>query len=281
MVTIVYIEDEEDIRRDVAEELRDSDYNVIEAGNGIDGLKAITQHRPDLVLCDISMPGMSGLELLTKLRAGEESYNDLPFIFLTALADRADIITGKKSGADDYLTKPIDLEILLATIETHLRRLKCIEEKRDQQLVKLYRAITDEQGAVVSEETEVQETGLEITIVADDTFGSDGVVSLLEAQGHKVQRMKSGRKFLDALEGGMSPSLVLMTLYTVDLAAPLLVKLAKDTYQTPFPILLLVPTGMYDRVGDDQLNLFDGHIEFPCAAEKFVAEIQKLLPQAK
>jgi len=84
VVTIVYIEDEEAIRGDVAEELLDSGYNIIESDNGIDGLKAIRTHHPDLVLCDVSMLGMSGLEVLSELRAGDASFNGVPVIFLTA-----------------------------------------------------------------------------------------------------------------------------------------------------------------------------------------------------
>lgn len=288
MTTIVYIEDEAGIRQDVSEELREANYNVIEADNGIDGLAAIRGHRPDLVLCDISMPGMSGLELLSEVRKGDPLYRDLPFIFLTALADRSDIINGKKIGADDYLTKPIDLELLLVTIDTRLRQIKSFEEKKNRQLVKLYLTLTGDdampdvnvpQGIMAGNEEETSGSGLAITIIADDLFDSQEVVSMFEAQGHDVVSMNSGRKFLDILETGVLPDLVLMTLHTVDLAAPLLIKLLKDTYRAQFPVLLLIPHDMTKMVDEEQRGLFDGHIVFPCTAAEFSAEILKLLPQ--
>lgn len=288
MVTIVYIEDEADIRQDVAEELREADYDVIEADNGIDGLAAIKDNRPDLVLCDISMPGMSGLELLSELRKSSAHYNDLPFIFLTALADRADIINGKKIGADDYLTKPIDLEMLLATIDTRLRQIKRIEEKKNRQLVKLYLTLTADstlpdveavQDIMASDGEETPGGGFSISIIADDVFDCQKIVSMFEVQGHDVLSMNSGRKFLDMLEKGVFPDLALLTIHTVDLAAPLLIKLIRDTYQVPFPVLLLIPSGMSEVMDEENLQLFDGHIELPCTAEEFATEILKLLPQ--
>jgi len=281
MATIVYIEDEEDIRQDVSEELHEAGYDVIEACNGAEGLAAIRSSRPDMVVCDVSMPVMTGLELLAELREGDARYNDLPFIFLTALADRGDIINGKKAGADDYLTKPIDLEMLLATVDTRLRQVKRAENKKNNQMVKLYKARAGEDAmpSVEAEQDETLNGGLAITVIADDLFKTDKVILMFEAQGHEVVRMNSGRKFLDELEAGTFPDLALMALNTVDLAAPLLIKLMRDTYQISFPVLLLIPPDMDCKVGDDQLQLFDGHIAFPCTAQEFAAEVLKLLPQ--
>ena len=278
MATIVYIEDEEEIRRNIADELREFDYNVIEADNGVDGLAAIRSSHPDLILCDISMPGMSGLELLSELRDGDARYSDLPFVFLTALADRGDIIDGKKSGADDYLTKPIDLEMLLATIDMRLCQVNRIEENKNRQLVKLYLTLTGE-DATQSDASKTPSRGMAITIITDDMFDAGLPVSMLKSQGHNVACLNSGRKFLDILETGTCPDLVLMTFNTLDLSAPLLVKLMKDTYQTPFPALLLIPPNMANKVGDEQLRLFNGYIEFPCTAAEFSMEILKLLPR--
>lgn len=295
MATVVYIEDEADIRQDVAEELREAGYDVIEAENGIDGLAAIRSNNPDLVLCDVSMPGMSGLEVLSELRQKQDRYNDLPFIFLTALADRGDIILGKKTGADDYLTKPIDLEMLLATIDTRLCQINRIEEKNNRQLVKLYRSLTGEnvmpadhgvQDIKNSEDEEPSVGGLAISIVANDLkvfsselFDCQEAISLFEVQGHNVVSMNSGRKFLDTLETGTFPDLALVTLNTVDLAAPLLVKVLRGAYEAMFPVLLLVPPDMAGMVDEEQLELFDGIVNFPCTALEFASEIVRLLPQ--
>lgn len=142
MTKILCIEDEDFLRQDIVEELTDAGYEVLAAENGADGLKAIIANAPDLVLCDINMPVMDGCTLLTELRDNHPSYADLPFVFLTALADRTDVIAGKKLGADDYLTKPIDFELLLATVESRLRQVGRMAERRDGQLVSLYKALS-------------------------------------------------------------------------------------------------------------------------------------------
>jgi len=135
MRTILCIEDEPDIRESICEELVDAGFKVIEAGNGQEGLVAIQQNEPDLVLCDINMPVMDGSALLMCLR---ENYPDLagvPFVFLSANADRNFVIAGKELGADDYLTKPIDFDLLIATIKARLGQVDRIQEKYERQLV--------------------------------------------------------------------------------------------------------------------------------------------------
>jgi CheY-like chemotaxis protein len=118
-VTILCVEDEADLRADICEELEAAGYTVMEADNGREALDLLRQKRPDLVLCDITMPLMSGLDLLQQVRQ-EPGLADLPFIFLTALAGRRDIIAGKAAGVDDYLTKPIDFDLMLITIAARL-----------------------------------------------------------------------------------------------------------------------------------------------------------------
>jgi DNA-binding NarL/FixJ family response regulator len=119
---ILCIEDEEDLRVDIAEELAAADYEVLQAQDGVEALKLLEQHRPDLVLCDITMPGVGGYEVLRAMRE-EGGRGDIPFIFLTALANRNDVLLGKQAGADDYLVKPIDYDLLLATIATRLNQV--------------------------------------------------------------------------------------------------------------------------------------------------------------
>jgi len=75
------------------------------------------------VLCDINMPLMSGFQVLEQLTALEPRFNDMPFVFLTALADRESELRGRQLGADDYVTKPIDFEILGAIIRARLARV--------------------------------------------------------------------------------------------------------------------------------------------------------------
>src|SRR5580700_1651591 len=117
---VLCIEDESETATLIAEELIDRGFEVSIAYSGQDGLAAILRERPDLVLSDISMPGMSGFELLERLIRLAPPFEAIPFIFLTALADRDNELRGRRLGADDYVTKPIDFDILEAIIKTRL-----------------------------------------------------------------------------------------------------------------------------------------------------------------
>jgi len=119
--TVLCIEDEIDLRTDIAEELSAAGYNVVQASNGREALDKLDEARPDLILCDITMPELNGYEFMARLRRDREDLAEVPIIFLTALADRTEMLNGKNSGADDYLVKPVDYDDLLATIRSRLR----------------------------------------------------------------------------------------------------------------------------------------------------------------
>ncbi len=138
MAKILCIDDEALLREDIVEELQDAGYETIEAEDGKGGLAAIKEFKPDLVLCDITMPEMDGYQLLAELRGSCPEFADLPFVFLSALADADAVKQGKIRGADDYLTKPIDFELMIATVKARLRQVKRMENRKEQQFVKLY-----------------------------------------------------------------------------------------------------------------------------------------------
>ena len=117
---ILLIEDDRETAGLVAEELVDDGFEVVLAHDGASGIAAIFRHAPDLVLCDVSMPAMSGFEVLERLTAVAPRFGRMPFVFLTALADREHQLKGRQLGADDYVTKPIDFEILVSIIRARL-----------------------------------------------------------------------------------------------------------------------------------------------------------------
>ena len=117
---ILCIEDDRETAALIAEDLVDRGYEVTIAHDGREGLSAILRTMPDLVLCDISMPAMSGFELLERLVALAPRFSKMPFIFLTALTDRENELKGRQLGADDYVTKPIDFEVLATIITARL-----------------------------------------------------------------------------------------------------------------------------------------------------------------
>ena len=120
---ILYIENDVDTATLICEELVDRGFEVCIAYNGVDGLAAIVKDLPDLVLCDIGMPGMSGFELLESLTAMAPRFDRMPFVFLTALGDHESEIRGWALGADDYLTKPVDYDVLAAVVTARLARV--------------------------------------------------------------------------------------------------------------------------------------------------------------
>jgi DNA-binding response OmpR family regulator len=117
---ILCIEDDRETATLVAEELAERGYDVHVAHDGREGFAAILKLLPDLVLSDISMPVMSGFELLERLTALAPRFGNMPFVFLTALTDRDNELKGRQLGADDYVTKPIDFDLLDTIIGARL-----------------------------------------------------------------------------------------------------------------------------------------------------------------
>ncbi|MGP0091404.1 MAG: response regulator [Xanthobacteraceae bacterium] len=117
---ILCIDDDRETAALIAEELVDRGFEVNLAHDGREGFMAILQSMPDLVLCDINLPIMSGFEVLERLSALAPRLGHIPFIFLTALTDRENELKGRQLGADDYVTKPIDFDILVTIINARL-----------------------------------------------------------------------------------------------------------------------------------------------------------------
>jgi DNA-binding response OmpR family regulator len=117
---ILCIEDDRETAGLIAEELADRGFQVSVAYSGQEGLMAIMRATPDLVLCDINMPVMTGFEVFERLDELSPRLGRIPFVFLTALADRGNELKGRRLGADDYVTKPIDFERLVFIINARL-----------------------------------------------------------------------------------------------------------------------------------------------------------------
>lgn len=121
MKTVLVIEDEDYIRQNIIETLTYEDFATLEAENGLVGVRIALQERPDLIICDVMMPELDGYGVLRQLQT-EESTASIPFIFLTALADKQSLRRGMDLGADDYLTKPCTPDELLNAIHSRLAK---------------------------------------------------------------------------------------------------------------------------------------------------------------
>jgi len=120
---ILCIEDDRDTAALICEELIDRGFEARVACDGYDGLAAILRDPPDLVISDICMPGMSGFQLLERLTSMEPRFESMPFVFLTALGDHENELKGWQLGADEYLIKPVDYDVLAARITARLARV--------------------------------------------------------------------------------------------------------------------------------------------------------------
>ena len=120
---ILCIEDDLETASLIAEEFEERGYEMALAHDGQAGFSAVLKLQPDIVLCDVSMPVMSGFEVLDRLTELTPKFACMPFIFLTALGDRDNQLKGRRLGADDYVVKPIDFEILATIISGRLAKV--------------------------------------------------------------------------------------------------------------------------------------------------------------
>lgn len=118
---ILLIEDNEEMSENIASILELANYDVVCARNGKQGVSAAHAHRPDLILCDVMMPELDGYGVLHILHQDPMTAN-IPFVFLSARADKSEVREGMNLGADDYITKPFDTTDLLKVIEIRLKK---------------------------------------------------------------------------------------------------------------------------------------------------------------
>ena len=156
MVKILVIEDEVEIRSNLVELLELEGYNVVSADNGVTGLLGAIEHTPDLVICDVMMPELDGHDVLQALRQDPKTLA-IPFIFLTALADKGDIRRGMVLGADDYLTKPFTRSDVLTAIETRLQKQAVMQTQTNNevQVTALKREIEQFRAGLDSEQADL------------------------------------------------------------------------------------------------------------------------------
>lgn len=135
--TILVVEDEAEILELISYNLRKEGYGVDTAVTGEDALARVRQAPPDLVLLDLMLPGVDGLEVCKSIK-GDSATRNIPIIMLTAKSEEADIVTGLELGADDYITKPFSRRVLLARVKAVLRRdIEGIQQD-DSRLVRIH-----------------------------------------------------------------------------------------------------------------------------------------------
>ena len=159
---ILVIDDEQSILKLVSAYLRPEGYEVYTASDGASGLKAARAYKPDLVVLDIMLPGMDGVELLSQLRRESDVY----VIMLTAKAEETDKIVGLSVGADDYVTKPFSPRELVARIKAALRRQYSGSSPRDRNVL-VFRHVRIDTGSrqVWVDDREIELTAIEFDLL--------------------------------------------------------------------------------------------------------------------
>jgi CheY-like chemotaxis protein len=137
MYTVLVIDDSEDVRAVVARTLAHFGFSTRCAADGRTAVELAAQEPPDLIVCDVRMPGMDGFKTLAAIRDHPATAN-IPFIFLSAAMDKTDMRRGMASGADDYLTKPFTPEELLEAVTIRLARQSELKSEHFRQADKLW-----------------------------------------------------------------------------------------------------------------------------------------------
>jgi len=130
MTTILVIDDDELVSRTLQRALKMYGYHVMVSNSGTEGLQLARRHKPDLFILDIMMPGADGYQVCRQIR-GDPMLSDLPVLFLTAKLKDEDKIEGFRAGADDYLTKPFNMEELQLRVKAIMRRVAPKEDQED------------------------------------------------------------------------------------------------------------------------------------------------------
>ncbi|RED51617.1 response regulator transcription factor [Aestuariispira insulae] len=157
--TILVIDDEELVLDTLSEILSQEGYIVETAKDGREGIFMINSGSPDLIICDVNMPNMNGHEFVRELRDNHPDLSYIPILLLSGASDDPDITKGLKTGADDYLTKPINPDILASRVNAALRQIDRMKRKKRSDEVKLYRALVLKGKSRDSEQAPLSQTG--------------------------------------------------------------------------------------------------------------------------
>lgn len=163
MTKILAVDDEPSVTNLISAYLRAEGYEVFTAADGNAGLKAARAFKPDLIILDLMLPGMDGVELLSRLRRESDVY----VIMLTARTEETDKIVGLSVGADDYVTKPFGPRELVARVKAALRRLKTVASLGEERSVMSFNHITIDVGArtVTVDHSPVELTAIEFDLL--------------------------------------------------------------------------------------------------------------------
>jgi two-component system alkaline phosphatase synthesis response regulator PhoP len=186
MTKILIVDDEPSITNLVSAYLKPEGYEVFTASDGNAGLKSVRAFKPDLMILDVMLPGMDGIELLSRVRRESDVY----VIMLTAKTEETDKIVGLSVGADDYVTKPFSPRELVARVKAALRRIETAAGSGGERDVLSFKHVRIDVGA---RKVTVDENPIELTVIEFD---------LLKALAENRGRVLSREQLLEKIWGG-------------------------------------------------------------------------------
>jgi two-component system phosphate regulon response regulator PhoB len=204
MARILVVEDEKDLQEVISYNLRQAGHTVSVVGSGRDALTAVADYRPDILLLDLMLPDVSGIEVCRKLK-GETATREIPIIMVTAKGDEVDRVVGFELGADDYVVKPYSLRELLLRVDAVLRRTATTPAASQGVMVFGKLRLDRDAHRVWVDDQEVTLTALELRLLAtllerrgrvqsrpsllDDVWGMSGEVTTRTVDTH-VKRLR-------------------------------------------------------------------------------------------
>lgn len=187
---ILSVEDEEDIQELVSYNLVKAGFNVLCAATGEEAIEKLGASRPDLVLLDLMLPGMNGLEVCKTMKR-IDSLKDIPIIMLTAKGEEIDIISGLDMGADDYVTKPFSPRVLIARVRVILRK------KSENTL----RRIKEEDSLIVRDNLVIDPVRYEVKIDGKRVKLTVTEFNILKLMAQRASWVFSRQQIIDAVKG--------------------------------------------------------------------------------
>ncbi|HAK45234.1 MAG TPA: DNA-binding response regulator [Spirochaeta sp.] len=188
---ILIVEDEHDIRELISYTLENEGYKVFKAADGISGIEKSRKINPDLILLDIMLPDIDGLEVCRRMKR-DENLNNIPVIMLTAKSEDSDIITGLELGAEDYITKPFSPRVLIARLHAVLRRKNDVEMDEDH-IITVHDILIDiKKHEVLSEGKSVTLSATEFAILSHLStnpgwvFSRSQIIDAIRGQNYPV-----------------------------------------------------------------------------------------------
>lgn len=199
--TILLVEDNKEMRENTAEILELSKYKVFTAKNGKEGVELAVKNKPDLIICDIMMPVLDGYGVLHSLAKNDETAS-IPFIFLTAKAERSDFRKGMEMGADDYVTKPFDDIELLNAVESRLKKSEMMKKEFSKNIEGLNEFISSAKGIEalkkLSEQRDVRIYKKKENIYSESGYPR-GIYFVVKGKVKTFKTHEQGKEFITGL----------------------------------------------------------------------------------